>query len=248
MIADLIATAPFVILTLLPAVVGYLLGSIPFGLVLTRMAGLGDIRAIGSGNIGATNVLRTGRKDLALATLLLDAGKAGLAYWLAFWLVKTVYAGADGNIYIGSVHSAGLIAGAAAFIGHCYPVWLKFKGGKGVATYIGLLLAAVWPIGLIFGVTWLAIAAIFRMSSLAGLIATLVTPIAAYFVGTGTFGEAASFIPGYMTGPTSDSWIVTGAIAVLIFYRHSANIKRILAGTEPKIGAKKDAPSEPPLE
>jgi glycerol-3-phosphate acyltransferase PlsY len=243
--AGLISSAPFVILTLVPAILGYLLGSIPFGLVLTRLAGLGDIRAIGSGNIGATNVLRTGRKDLALATLLLDAGKAGLAYWLAFWIVQAIYAGADANIHIGSVHSAGLIAGAAAFIGHCYPVWLKFKGGKGVATYVGLLLAAIWPIGLIFGVTWLAIAAIFRMSSLAGLTATLVAPIAAYFVHTGTFGEAASFIPGYMTGPTSDSWIVTGAIAVLIFYRHADNIRRLLAGTESKIGAKKETVEKP---
>ncbi len=245
--SDLIDNAPIVILTLVPAVLGYLLGAIPFGLVLTRMAGLGDIRSIGSGNIGATNVLRTGRKDLALATLLLDAGKAGLAYWLAVWFVRSVFAGVGADITPGSVHSSGLIAGAAAFIGHCYPVWLKFKGGKGVATYVGLLLGAIWPIGIIFGITWLSIAAIFRMSSLAALVAVVVTPIAAYFLHAGTLGEAASFIPGYMTGPTSDSWIVTAALAVLIFYRHSTNIKRLLAGTEPKIGAKKDAPEEPPV-
>src|SRR5262245_35282919 len=126
------------------ALLGYLLGSIPFGLVITRLAGLGDIRSIGSGNIGATNVLRTGRKDLALATLLLDAGKAGLAFWIA-WFVASQAVPEDGYVGPSSYYTLGLIAGAFAFIGHCYPVWLKFKGGKGVATYIGLLFAAAWP-------------------------------------------------------------------------------------------------------
>ena len=246
LISGIIDSAPWVPMTLVPAILGYFLGSIPFGLVLTRMAGLGDIRAIGSGNIGATNVLRTGRKDLALATLLLDAGKAGIAYWLAVWFVRAVFSSVGAEVYDGAAHSSGLIAGAAAFIGHCYPIWLKFKGGKGVATYLGLLLGAIWPIGVIFAITWLLIAAIFRMSSLAALVAVVVTPIAAYFVHTGTLGEAASFIPGYMTGPTSDSWIITAALAVLIYYRHTTNIRRLLNGTEPKIGQKKDTTSEPP--
>lgn len=242
--ADLVANAPWVVLTLVPAIIGYLLGSIPFGLVITRMAGLGDIRAIGSGNIGATNVLRTGRKDLALATLILDAGKAGLAYWLAWFMVRAVFASAGADVYDGSVHSAGLIAAAAAFVGHCYPVWLKFKGGKGVATYVGLLFGAAWPLGIVFGITWLTVAAIFRMSSLAALVAVVVTPIAAYAFDPNAFEATAAIIPGYMSGPHTDSWIITGALAILIFYRHSTNIKRLLAGTEPKIGAKKDAPPQ----
>jgi acyl phosphate:glycerol-3-phosphate acyltransferase len=212
---------------------GYLLGSIPFGLVITRLAGLGDIRSIGSGNIGATNVLRTGRRDLALATFLLDAGKAGLAYWIAIWAVD--WFSGELVVHPGTVHSLGLIAGAAAFIGHCYPVWLKFKGGKGVATFIGLLLAAMLPVGAGFGLIWLLVAFIFRMSSLAALAATLATPAMAYFL-----------------NPMGDDWIVTGVLAILIFWRHRANIVRIIAGTEPKIGAKKPAeetepPAEPPI-
>ncbi len=215
-------------------VVGYLLGSIPFGLVITRLAGLGDIRSIGSGNIGATNVLRTGRRDLALATLLLDAGKAGLAYWIVR-LGMGVYAeGANITVYSGTLQILGLFAGAAAFIGHCYPVWLGFKGGKGVATYVGLLLASMFPVGAGFGAIWLLTALAFRMSSLAALVATAVTPFLAWWLNPGGGG-----------------WIITGAIAVLIYWRHGANIARILAGTEPKIGQKKkdDAPaesSEPP--
>ena len=149
---------------------GYLLGSIPFGLVLTRAAGLGDIREIGSGNIGATNVLRTGRKDLALATLLLDAGKAGAAL-----LIARALAPADSDLRM----TLGFVAGFAAFIGHCYPAWLGFKGGKGVATFFGLLFAGIWPLGLLAGVTWLAIAAIFRFSSLAALCAAAIAPLAA---------------------------------------------------------------------
>ena len=213
-----------------PAVVlGYLLGSIPFGLVITKLAGLGDIRDIGSGNIGATNVLRTGRKDLALATLLLDAGKAGLAYYLVIW-AYAAYAGQyTADFTPGYWHSLGLIGGAAAFIGHCYPVWLKFKGGKGVATYIGLLLAAEWPVGLAFCAIWLAIAFVSRMSSLAALVATLAAPLVAYWL-----------------NPLGDGYIVFGALAVLIYWRHRANIQRILAGTEPKIGKKKEAADPPP--
>ena len=201
---------------------GYLLGSIPFGLVITRLAGLGDIRAIGSGNIGATNVLRTGRKDLAAATLLLDAGKAGLAFWLCVWGMSAYGASIGATYYPGSINTAGLIGGAAAFIGHCYPVWLKFKGGKGVATYVGLLLAGMWQVGLAFCAIWLVTAALFRMSSFAALVATAAAPVIAYVL-----------------NPLGDGWIVTGALAVLIYWRHRANIQRILAGTEPKIGGKK---------
>ena len=215
-----------------PAALGYLLGSIPFGLVITKLAGLGDIRAIGSGNIGATNVLRTGRKDLALATLLLDAGKAGLAYFFCIWGMTFIY---DSEMTPGYYHSFGLIAGAAAFIGHCYPVWLKFKGGKGVATYVGLLFAAMWQAGLVFGAAWLLTAAVFRMSSFAALVATIIVPVFAWWF-----------------NPLGDDWIVFGMLAILIYWRHRANIQRLLAGTEPKIGAKKKAdaaaaPPAPPL-
>lgn len=207
---------------IIAAVGGYLLGSVPFGLVITKAAGLGDIRTIGSGNIGATNVLRTGRKDLALATLLLDAGKAGIALILARWIASST----DYAVEIG------LIAGAAAFIGHCFPVWLGFKGGKGVATFFGVLFAGIWPIGFIAGVTWLAIATIFRYSSLAALCAAAVAPLAALI---------AQF-----------SWsevIFTFVLAILIFWRHSANIARLRAGTEPRIGDKKDTPppAAPPV-
>jgi glycerol-3-phosphate acyltransferase PlsY len=213
-----------------PAIVlGYLLGSIPFGLVITKLAGLGDIRSIGSGNIGATNVLRTGRKDLALATLLLDAGKAGLAYFFCIWGAAAFESNYTADFTPGYYHSLGLIAGASAFVGHCYPVWLKFKGGKGVATYIGLLLAAMWQVGVAFGVVWLLTAAIFRMSSFAALVATLAVPVIAYFL-----------------NPLGDDWIVFGALAVLIYWRHRANIQRIATGTEPKIGSKKK--SAPPSE
>jgi glycerol-3-phosphate acyltransferase PlsY len=215
-------TDPDWISYLASAVCGYLLGSIPFGLVITKMAGLGDIRAIGSGNIGATNVLRTGRKDLAAVTLLLDAGKAGLAFWLCVWGVSAYAANTGATYYPGSIQSVGLIGGAFAFVGHCYPVWLKFKGGKGVATYVGLLIAGMWQVGLAFCAIWLAIAAISRMSSLAALVATAATPVIAWWL-----------------FPLGDGYIITGALAVLIFWRHRANIQRILAGTEPKIGKKK---------
>jgi glycerol-3-phosphate acyltransferase PlsY len=205
---------------ILAAVGGYLLGSIPFGLVLTRAAGLGDIRQIGSGNIGATNVLRTGRRDLALATLLLDAAKAGLALLifkgLANWLGGETL-GED------AAYQVGLVAGAAAFIGHCYPVWLGFKGGKGVATFFGVLFAGPWPVGMIAGVTWLAVATMFRISSLAALCAAAISPLMAWVAGF--------------------SWeeiVFTFVLAALVFWRHRANIARLRAGTEPRIGAKKE--------
>lgn len=207
---------------ILAAFGGYLLGSIPFGLVLTRIAGVGDIREIGSGNIGATNVLRTGRKDLALATLLLDAGKAGAALLLA-------RAFADlGGMPEEAQRQLGLTAGAAAFLGHCYPVWLRFKGGKGVATFFGVLFAGIWPLGMIAGITWLAVATIFRFSSLAALCAAAIAPVMAMIAGF--------------------SWseiIFTLLIAALIFWRHRANIARLVAGTEPRIGDKKDGAAPP---
>jgi glycerol-3-phosphate acyltransferase PlsY len=202
------------------AIGGYLLGSIPFGLVLTRAAGLGDIRQIGSGNIGATNVLRTGRRDLALATLLLDAAKAGLALLifkgLANWLGGETL-GED------AAYQVGLVAGAAAFIGHCYPVWLGFKGGKGVATFFGVLFAGPWPVGMIAGVTWLAVATMFRFSSLAALCAAAISPLMAWVAGF--------------------SWeeiVFTSVLAALVFWRHRGNIARLRAGAEPRIGAKKE--------
>ena len=202
---------------ILAAVGGYLLGSIPFGLVLTRAAGLGDIREIGSGNIGATNVMRTGRKDIAFATLILDAGKAAIALLIARALAPE-----------GMKVEIGLVAGGAAFIGHCFPVWLNFKGGKGVATFFGVLFAGVWPIGLLAGVTWLAIATIFRYSSLAALCAAAIAPLAA-IIGQFNWSEI----------------LFTTILAALIFWRHAANIARLRAGTEPKIGEKSAAAAEP---
>lgn len=208
------------------AIIGYLLGSIPFGLVLTKLAGLGDIRAIGSGNIGATNVLRTGRKDLALATLVLDAGKAGIAYLVGWgatqYLVQNyIPLGFQVDLW-NAAQTVGLVAGAFAFIGHCFPVWLKFKGGKGVATFIGLLLASMWPVGLLFALTWLIVAALFRMSSFAALVAAALAPLFVYLMNYGPIAVG-----------------ITSALVVLIFWLHRANIQRILAGTEPKIGARK---------
>ena len=186
-------------------VFGYLLGSIPFGLVIARALGLGDLRKIGSGNIGATNVLRTGNKPAALATLLLDSGKGAIAVLLARWL-----AGPD----------AALVAGAAAFLGHLFPVWLGFKGGKGVATFLGTVLALDWRLGLIACGLWLLTAAAGRISSLSALAAAALTPALAW----------------WLDGPRMA--VVTGFMAVLIFIRHHANIGRILAGTEPRIGRK----------
>ncbi len=193
--------------TITAALGGYLLGSIPFGLLITRVAGLGDIRQIGSGNIGATNVLRTGRKDLALATLLLDSFKAGLAV-----LLFATLAG-DRNI--------GLIAGACAFLGHCYPIWLGFKGGKGVATYAGLLVFAS-PLALAVGAPiWLGLFALTRISSLSALTAAAFVPAGALLLGETRF---AAFILLALSG--------------LVFWTHRANIKRLLDGTEPKFGSK----------
>ena len=187
------------------AVIGYLLGSIPFGIVITRMLGLGDLRQIGSGNIGATNVLRTGNKPAALATLLLDSGKGAIAVLLARALAG------DG---------AALIAGAAAFLGHLYPVWLNFKGGKGVATFLGTLLALDWRLGLGACAIWLVTALLTRISSLSALVAAALSPLVAL----------------WLDGPRLA--LVVAFMAVLIFIRHSANIARIRAGTEPKIGKK----------
>ena len=185
---------------------GYLLGSIPFGLLIARATGQGDIRKIGSGNIGATNVLRTGRKDIAFITLLLDAGKAGIAALLF-------------NHFFGA--PIGFFAGAAALIGHCFPIWLKFKGGKGVATFFGALLATAWPIGLIAGAIWLACAFITRISSLSALAAAGSVPLIAF-----------------MMGYTHIAMMVA-VMAIIIYIRHVENIGRILKGTESRIGSKK---------
>jgi acyl phosphate:glycerol-3-phosphate acyltransferase len=202
---------------------GYLLGSVPFGLVIVRLAGLGDIRTIGSGNIGATNVLRTGRKDLALATFLLDSGKAAIALFIA----KTLFKQETG--YLGDY--AGYVAGASAFLGHCFPVWLRFKGGKGVATFFGVLFAGLPLVGAACGALWLLTAILFRYSSLGALVAAAAAPFIAYITNPGTWQAPVAF---------------TGLLGVLIFMRHHANITRILNGTEPKIGAKKDAASVEP--
>ena len=212
-----------------PLLIGYLLGSIPFGLVITRLAGLGDIRDIGSGNIGATNVLRTGRKDLALATLVLDAGKAGLAFFVCLWAMGWYYRSYAPGAEPAAFFSMGLVGGAAAFFGHCFPVWLKFKGGKGVATFVGLLLASMWQVGLAFAAAWLLTVAIFRMSSLGALVATALAPAAVWYFGYGEFAAT-----------------IAVALALLIYWRHRANLSRIVAGTEPKIGAKKSKGAETP--
>ena len=186
-------------------VLGYLLGSIPFGLILTRAAGLGDIRRIGSGNIGATNVLRTGSKGLAAATLLLDALKGAVAVLLARRL------GSDDAV---------LWAGIGAVIGHAFPIWLGFKGGKAVATSYGVLIAASWPVGLCAGAVWLAVAAVTRTSSLAALVSFALAPVLAAVLADQTINN------------------ISLLIAVLVFARHHANIRRLLAGTEPRIGQK----------
>ncbi|MBU1383959.1 MAG: glycerol-3-phosphate 1-O-acyltransferase PlsY [Alphaproteobacteria bacterium] len=193
---------------------GYLLGSIPFGVVLTRAVTGQDVRGIGSGNIGATNVLRTGRKDLAIATLILDAGKGAVALLIARELFDSEVAGA--------------IAGGAAFLGHLFPVWLGFKGGKGVATFFGLLLAAAWPLGLLAGATWLIVAALFRISSLAALVSSAAAPLYA-------------LLPLAALGLPAPAPILALAVftAALIWIRHHQNIGRLLKGAEPRIGAGK---------
>ncbi len=191
--------------TALWIIIGYLIGSIPFGIVITRALGLGDLRSIGSGNIGATNVLRTGHKGAALATLLLDSGKGAVAVLLAR--------------HFGG-ETAGIAAGAAAFLGHCFPVWLGFRGGKGVATFLGTLIAMYWPVGLIACAIWLVVALISRISSLSALVAAASAPVVALLLGQGLVALAALFM------------------ATLIFQRHHANIARLISGTEPKIGRK----------
>jgi len=196
--------------TLLAVAAGYLLGSIPFGLLLTRAAGLGDVRNIGSGNIGATNVLRTGHKGLAALTLVLDALKGTAAVLIGHWI------GALGGVAI----LASLLAGLAAFLGHIFPVWLGFRGGKGVATYIGVLLGIDWRAALGFCVVWLLVAALTRYSSLSALVAALAVP-----VGLLAIGESA-------TG------VLAAALSLMLIYKHRANIRRLAAGEEPRIGAK----------
>ena len=191
--------------------IGYLLGSIPFGLLFTRVAGTQDIRSIGSGSIGATNVLRTGRYGLAAATLLADVLKGTLAVLLAAW-------------WFG--HEAGLVAGLAAFLGHLFPVWLGFKGGKGIAAGLGVLLAVSWKAALAAAVVWLVVAAASRYSSLASLIASVVTPVVLWFVGT----------PAEV--------LIFAVMAVLAFIMHRANIARLMSGTESKIGQKAGAARE----
>lgn len=190
---------------LLVAFAAYLLGSVPFGLLMARVFGLGDIREIGSGNIGATNVLRTGNKPAAFLTLVLDAGKGAVAV-----LVARAFAGED---------AAGL-AGLFAMLGHLYPVFLKFKGGKGMATFLGTLLALSWPVGLAACATWAITAAVTRYSSLSALVAAALAPVFTFYF--------------YHTHGA----ILILLLSALIFYRHGANIKRLIKGTEPKIGAK----------
>ncbi|MBV9997278.1 MAG: glycerol-3-phosphate 1-O-acyltransferase PlsY [Caulobacteraceae bacterium] len=189
------------------AVGGYLVGSTPFGVVATRLGGAGDIRKVGSGNIGATNVLRTGRRDLALITLIGDAGKGAVAV-----LAARALFGED----------AAAVAGGAAFVGHLFPVWLRFRGGKGVATFFGTLIALAWPAGLLAGAVWILMAALFRMSSLAALTAAALAPLLVF-----------------LTGQTPESKLqVAVFMAALIFLRHHQNIRRLLKGEEPRIGAK----------
>ncbi len=190
----------------LVALLSYLLGSVPFGIVITRLMGLGDLRAIGSGNIGATNVLRTGNKGAALATLLLDAGKGGIAVLLA-----RAATGAE---------DAAQLAAFASFLGHLYPVWLGFKGGKGVATFLGTLLALAWPVGLAACATWAATAFLSRISSLSALVAAASVALWMWI-----FGQPQMIALGLV-------------LAALVIWRHKANIQRLLAGTEPKIGKK----------
>ena len=195
---------------------GYLLGSIPFGVIVMKAAGAGDPRAIGSGNIGATNVLRSGKRGLAALTLLGDGGKGAVAVLIA-WLA-TRHGSAQAQAVLTSV------AGGAAFFGHLFPVWLGFKGGKGVATFFGTLLAAAWPVGLAAGATWILMAAVFRISSLAALTAVAVAPLIALAVGR--------------PRPIA---LLAAVMAILVYLRHLPNIRRLLKGEEPRIGGSKKA-------
>ncbi|NHB75315.1 glycerol-3-phosphate 1-O-acyltransferase PlsY [Rhodobacter calidifons] len=200
---DLVTSSGLLLLT---AVLGYLLGSIPFGVLVTRVMGLGDLRRIGSGNIGATNVLRTGNKGAALATLLLDGGKGALAVLVARWLLA---------------EDAAQLAGLAAFLGHLFPVWLGFRGGKGVATFLGVLLALNWIVGAAVCATWLLTAVVSRTSSIAALMAAATSAL-------------------WILALTDGSLLLLALIlTILIYVRHAENLKRIKAGTEPRIGAKK---------
>lgn len=201
---DLVTSTP---LLALAALIAYLVGAIPFGTVIARLFGLGNLRDIGSGNIGATNVLRTGNKLAAFLTLILDAGKAGAAV-----LVARSILGED----------AAQVAGFFAFLGHCFPVYLKFKGGKGVATFFGMLIALYWPLGIAAGAVWIFIAYTFRFSSLAALMASVMAPAIAWGLGR------------------PDFLVLTVMLTILVWVRHSENITRLLNGTESKIGASKD--------
>ncbi len=183
---------------------GYLLGSIPFGVILTRMGGAGDLRQIGSGNIGATNVLRTGRKGLAAATLLLDAAKGAVAILLSEYLFP----------------GHGVVAATGAFLGHLYPVWLGFKGGKGVATLMGIVLALHWPSAVVYAVVWIGLLATVRISSVAGILAAISGPVSAAY-----FGQF-------------DIVLLLLALGLLVLWKHRENIDRLMSGTEPRIGAK----------
>lgn len=185
--------------------IGYLFGSIPFGILITRVFGLGDLRQIGSGNIGTTNVLRTGSKSAAAATLILDGGKGAIAVLVARWL---------------AAEDAAQLAGLLAFLGHCFPVWLKFKGGKGVATFLGLMLALAWPVGIACCLTWLVTALLGRISSMSALVAAASTTFWILIMGYGSI------------------FILGALVTLLVFWRHKENIGRLKAGTEPKIGQK----------
>jgi len=195
--------------------IGYLLGSIPFGLLLTRAAGAGDLRSLGSGNIGATNVLRTGRKGLAAATLLLDALKGAGAVWLVAWLFP----------------GDGPLAAAGAFLGHCYPVWLRFNGGKGVATLLGVALALDWRVGGTYAAVWLAMLAAMRVSSLAGMTAAASAPV-----------SSAVF-------DRFELVLLLLALALIVLWKHAANIGRLVDGTEPRVGGSMPmTPGPPPVD
>ena len=189
----------------LSLMLSYLLGSIPFGVILTQLGGAGDLRTIGSGNIGATNVLRTGRKGLAAATLLLDMAKGAVAVLLV------------ASLFPGNA----LLAAAGAFIGHCYPVWLRFRGGKGVATLMGVALALHWPIGAVYAAVWVGLLATVRISSVAGMAAAIAAPLAAALFGR------------------FDLVLLLLALALVVLWKHGENIERLLAGTEPRIGRAK---------
>ncbi len=211
--------SPSILLFAAAIVGGYLLGSIPFGVIATRLGGAGDVRSIGSGSIGATNVLRTGRKDLALITLLGDGGKGAVAVLLAWLMARSNPGISESNLIA--------LAAGSAFLGHLFPVWLKFQGGKGVATFFGTLLAAAWPVGLVAAATWLIAAGLFRISSVAGLAAVAMAPLIALLLG---LPHAIALLSLFM--------------ALLVFIRHEPNIRRLFRGEEPRIGSTKTSADE----